>query len=225
MNEIADDLYDLGVAELAGLPPSGLNVFLMGGVIVDAGVRQFADLILGELTGKQVTGHAITHGHMDHQGASAAICAALSIPFFCPEREADAVESGEIQPLVPASEENRHGIEQYAGPGVVVARRLREGDEVGGFVVVDSPGHSPGHISFWRESDRVLVVGDTISNMDADTFEIGLHEPKVAFTLDPVRNRESIRKLAALEPQVLCFGHGPAVTAGELHAFVERLPS
>jgi hydroxyacylglutathione hydrolase len=41
-----------------------------------------------------------------------------------------------------------------------VARRLREGDAVGDFVVLDVPGHSPGHIALWRASDRTLVVGD-----------------------------------------------------------------
>ncbi len=48
--------------------------------------------------------------------------------------------------------------------GHPVARRLREGDEVAGFVVLDVAGHSPGHIALWREADRTLVCGDVFSN-------------------------------------------------------------
>ena len=95
------------------------------------------------------------------------------------------------------------------GPGHPVDRQLREADEVAGFQVLDTPGHSRGHIAFWRESDRVLVLGDVLNGMNLMTSITGLHEPPEVFTPDPARNRESVRKLAALEPALVCFGHGP----------------
>jgi len=90
-----------------------------------------------------------------------------------------------------------------------VARALAAGDEVAGFTVLECPGHSPGHVAYWRESDRVLILGDVLNNMNLITGVPGLHEPPAVFTPDPARNRESARKLAALEPALCCFGHGP----------------
>ena len=112
----------------------------------------------------------------------------------------------------------------FHGPGHKVDRAIREGDEVAGFKVIDVPGHSAGHVAFWRESDRVLILGDVLANMDQYTGIPGLHEPKPALTPDPAENRESARKLAALEPELVCFGHG-AAAAGPAQAeeFVDGL--
>lgn len=75
-------------------------------------------------------------------------------------------------------------------PGHPVARRLREGDEVAGFVVLDTPGHSPGHIALWRESDRTLVCGDVFFDVPR------LRPPTRMLTVDPELNRASMRRLA-----------------------------
>jgi len=88
-------------------------------------------------------------------------------------------------------------------PAHPVARRLREGDELEGFVVLDAPGHSPGHIALWRESDRTLVCGDVFFNLPR------LGPPPDFLTVDPQRNRESMRRLAQLRPALVLFGHGP----------------
>jgi glyoxylase-like metal-dependent hydrolase (beta-lactamase superfamily II) len=107
-----------------------------------------------------------------------------------------------------------------------VARVLREGDEVAGFTVLDTQGHSPGHISLWRESDRVLILGDVLNNMNLLTGITGLQEPPVAFTPDPARNRASARRLAALEPELVCFGHGPPLRdSRKLAEFIARMPA
>jgi len=75
--------------------------------------------------------------------------------------------------------------------------------------VLETPGHSPGLISLWREADRTLIAADVLFGQHPLTGRPGLHEPPARFTLDPARNREEIRRLAALEPAVVCFGHGP----------------
>ena len=112
-----------------------------------------------------------------------------------------------------------------AGPPHPVARALGEGDEVAGFTVLDTPGHSRGHLSLWRAADRVLVVGDVLTNVQPLTGRPGLHEPPRLFTPDRERNRASARRLAALEPRLACFGHGlPLWDPARLSTFVDRLP-
>jgi glyoxylase-like metal-dependent hydrolase (beta-lactamase superfamily II) len=62
--------------------------------------------------------------------------------------------------------------------------------------------------------------------MNVRTGVRGLHEPPAIFTPDPPRNRESARRLAALEPALVCFGHGPPLrNPGELADFASRLPA
>jgi hydroxyacylglutathione hydrolase len=113
----------------------------------------------------------------------------------------------------------------WAGPPRPVDRHLHEGDEVGGFTVIDVPGHSPGHVAYWRESDRTIVLGDVLTNMNVITGIPGLHEPQVIFTRDPARNRESARRVAELEPALVCFGHGPPLRdPRKLSDFVAAIP-
>jgi hydroxyacylglutathione hydrolase len=199
-----------GVWQLKGLPPNGINVFLLGDVVVDAATKRAGRRILRQLEGRKVSAHALTHAHPDHQGVSHELCEELGIPFWVGERDADAAERPElIRERQPDRAINRLVWRAWAGPGHPVDRRLREGDEVAGFQVLEVPGHSAGHVAYWRESDRVLVAGDVLNNMEILTGIPGLHEPKTYFTPDPARNRESARRLGRLEPSVVLFGHGP----------------
>jgi glyoxylase-like metal-dependent hydrolase (beta-lactamase superfamily II) len=69
-----------------------------------------------------------------------------------------------------------------------------------------------------------LVLGDVLNGMHLLTGIPGLHEPPRIFTPDPARNRDSARKLAALEPALVCFGHGPPVRdTAKFVAFVDGL--
>lgn len=225
MRLIAPTLWSLElVDDNRGWVTDGVNAYLMGDVLVDSGYRQMASLVLRELAGHAVAAHAITHAHLDHQGSSHQVCETLEIPLFCPEAEADCMETGRLSELMPPGALTDREIEEQAGPAHPVARRLRDGDEIGGFTVIATPGHSPGHISFWREADRALIVGDAISNRDSVTGAVGLREPRDRYTIDVEANRQSIRRLAALEPQLTCFGHGPELRDPEqLRSFAARL--
>lgn len=206
MLPIADGLYLLD-----GFPRNAINVYLMGDVLIDAGTRWAAGRILRQLRGREVRAHALTHAHPDHQGASHAVCTALGIPLWCPEGDADAMESGDFSSTLPPNWNTglQHLI--WTGPAHPVARRLKEGDMVADFRVVDAPGHSPGQVAYWRERDRVLVLGDVLNGMNLLTGKPGLHEPPLLFTVDPEENRRSIRKMLELGPVTICFGHGPAM--------------
>lgn len=211
---------------LRGLPPNAINVYLMGDVLVDAGTRRAARRVLRQVAGRALAAHALTHAHPDHQGASHRVCEERGVPLWCGERDADAAEDGRLARRQPDHWVNALSERIWAGPPHPVARRLREGDEVAGFTVLDTPGHSAGHVSFWRESDRTLLLGDVLNNMNVLTGIPGLHEPPAFFTPDPSVNRASARRLAALEPELVCFGHGPPLRdPRKLRDFVAALPS
>jgi hydroxyacylglutathione hydrolase len=220
LKRLADDIYMLG-----GFPPFAINIYLIGDVLVDAGSRHAGKRILRQLRGRTIGAHALTHAHADHQGSSHEVCDALGIPLWCGSLDADAVEDGRIMERQP-----RHPINSliglaFPGPPHPVDRRLQEGDTVAGFKVLDVPGHSAGHVAYWREADRTLICGDVFTNIDTLTAVPGLHEPHALFTPDPVRNRVSMRRLADLEPALVCFGHGrPLRNPTKLQAFAARLP-
>jgi len=206
MKQLADDLW-----LITGIPPYGINCYVAGDVLIDAMTRFDAGRIKKRLGDHTITAHALTHAHPDHQGASHALCTELGIPFWVPELDVPPAEDASlIVKRQPDAVINKVFGKTLAGPGHPVDRVLKEGDEVGGFTVLDTPGHSAGHVSYWREADRALILGDVLNNQHPLTgFPRGLREPLKVFTPDPARNRESIRRLGELDPAVVCFGHGP----------------
>jgi glyoxylase-like metal-dependent hydrolase (beta-lactamase superfamily II) len=221
MRQLAD-----GVHMLSGFPPNAINVYLVDDALIDAGTRQAERRIMRQLRGHTVSAHALTHAHPDHQGSSHAICERLGIPLWCGRDDVAVMESGTVEN--PKAPRWLNTVQQrwWTGPPHPVDRPLSEGDEVAGFEVLEVPGHSPGHVAFWRESDRVLILGDVFFNIHAFTGLPGLHEPPAIFTPDPARNRASARRLAALRPELVCFGHGaPLRDPDRLSAFVASLPA
>ncbi len=202
-----------GVWQLSGFPPNSINVYLIEDVIVDAATRHAGRRILRQVKGRDVKAHALTHAHGDHQGASREICEKLGIPFWVPENDADAAENPRlIRERQPDRLINKVFWRTMAGPGHRVDRRLREGEEVAGFTVLEVPGHSRGHIALWREQDRTLILGDVLNSQDPlKGFPRGLRLPPDFFTPDPQQNRRSAKRLGELEPRLVLFGHGPPV--------------
>lgn len=219
MREVVAGLWQIPLG-----PREVVNAYLLGDVLVDAGTAPMGKRLPGRLGGRRVVAHAITHAHGDHVGGSKAVCEALGIELWAPAGEAGDAERG--RQVIPEGTWATPLLRRAPGfPPQPVARRLVEGDEVGGFTVIDTPGHSPGHVSYWREADRALVVGDVFFNTNILTTQRGLREPIRVFTVDPARNRESMRRLADLDPAVAVFGHGPPLRdAGRrLRAFVDAL--
>jgi hydroxyacylglutathione hydrolase len=221
MRELAKDVF-----MLRGWPPNGINVYLVEDVLIDAATRQGERRIMREIARREVNAHALTHAHPDHQGSSHAICERLAIPLWCGQGDVPAMETpGGVFNSQAPTWLNRLQRRFWTGPPHPVARALREGDEVAGFTILESPGHSPGQVAYWRESDRVLILGDVLNNMNVLTGIPGLHEPPAVFTPDPARNRQSARRLGELRPALTCFGHGaPLRDPGRLADFVARMP-
>jgi glyoxylase-like metal-dependent hydrolase (beta-lactamase superfamily II) len=226
MRQIAPDVFHLPL-----VPRNGVNAYVIGDVLVDTGLRTSAGKIEEALAGRKLQAIALTHAHGDHGGSARKLADKLGLPVWVGGADREAAETGKVVTKPPF---DKPGLNVIAGamgnmPAVPIARDLSEGDELAaGFTVLDTPGHSPGHVSFWRESDRVLICGDVFFNMHILTTVPGLRQPPGPFTVDPAQNRESERKLARLEPSVAGFGHGPVIegdAAEQIARFVATLPS
>lgn len=215
-----------GVWRLKEFPAPTINCYLAEDVLIDAGRTWDRRRIFAELEGREISMLALTHVHPDHQGVAKDVCEARGVPLACHAEDVDAMEGR--RPVQEASADNpvnRLIASIWQGPPYKVDRVLQEGDEVAGFRVVHTPGHSRGHVVFFRESDRVAICGDVIRNMSYATGLPGIKEPPPLFTYDMEENRRSIRKLAELEPSLILPGHGPAVTdMGAFERFVSPLP-
>ena len=219
-----------------GFPARTFNIYFIeddGGVTVfDAGIKAMTRRVVQ--VGRKMGGIkriVLSHSHVDHRGAAAGAGA----PVWChrvdvADAEGDAgihymdfsklpvmTKSGPTRLAYPAL------MRAWDGGPVRVERTLDEGDSVAGFEVVHLPGHAPGLIGLWRERDRLALVSDTFYTLDPTTGEFG--PPRVAhvaFNYDTQQARDSIRKLAALEPSVAWPGHAEPVR-DEVRATLERV--
>ena len=112
------------------------------------------------------------HGHTDHRGTAPA----LGVPVLChPDEVQDAEGSGGFrywpqasQGLPPRTRQLHRLLHRYAWDGgpVKISGTVVEGDEVAGFKVIELPGHAPGQIGLWRESDRLALSCDCFYTLD-----------------------------------------------------------
>ena len=117
----------------------------------------------------------------------------------------------------------------WDGGGLPIAGTVAEGDDVAGFTVYDFPGHAPGLIGLFRESDRLCLCSDAIYMVDSMRLA-PLPEEEAPTVPHPVWNQdtrqaaESVRGLAALEPHAVWPGHEHGVTGepAEVRSRLER---
>lgn len=210
-----------GLELLSGSPRHWFNVYLAGDVVIDGATRHARRRILRQLRGHRVAAHALTHAHGDHQGSTSAICRRLRVPLWCGEGDVELMERGRPRAGHPLP---RLRDRTSAGPCHPVSRALREGDEVGGFTVIETPGDSLGHLSYWRERDRTLILGDVLFGMNPLTLTAELCKPPRYDLADEGLHSQSLRRVKALRPALVCFGHGPELRdAGRFSAFIDEL--
>jgi glyoxylase-like metal-dependent hydrolase (beta-lactamase superfamily II)/predicted ester cyclase len=212
--------------------PGRCNVYLLedeGGVtLFDAGARTMTRAVA--TAGAKLGGIrrvVLSHGHTDHRG----VAPALGVPVLCHADEVqDAEGSGGFRywPAglsgLPTPQRQIHRLmHRYAWDGgpVKIAQTLAEGDQVAGFSVIALPGHAPGMIGLWRESDRLALSGDCFYTLDMWGRGSAAHIPEPIYNFDTDQARASIRKLAALEPAVAWPGHADPLT-GDVRGQLER---
>jgi glyoxylase-like metal-dependent hydrolase (beta-lactamase superfamily II) len=167
------------------------------------------------------------HGHTDHRGTAPA----LGVPVLChPDEVQDAEGSGgfrywpaELVGLPTPQRQIHRLLHRYAWDGgpVKISETIAEGDEVAGFRVVHLPGHAPGLIALWRDSDRLALASDCFYTLDMWGRNCPPHVPEALYNYDTEQARASIRKLAAMEPAVAWSGHAKPVT-GDVRSQLER---
>lgn len=229
-----------------------VNIILVGNpttqdyVLIDAGMPDSAEEIIelcDERFGKNSRPKAIvlTHGHFDHVGAIIELIKHWHVPVYAHELELPyltgqksypepdpTVEGGlvaKMSPLFPNEPINIGGhVEKLPTDGTVP--QLPE------FRWIHTPGHTPGHISLFRERDRALIVGDAFVTVKQEslykvlTQEQEISGPPRYLTPDWSTSKQSVQKLAALKPAVAITGHGLPMSGdlltNSLNQLVER---
>jgi len=212
--------------------PARCNVYLIedeGGVtLFDAGARTMTRAVAS--AGARLGGIrrvVLGHGHTDHRG----VAPALGVPVLChPDEVQDAEGSGGFRywpqglaGLPPGHRQLHRLLHRYAWDGgpVKISGTVEEGDEIAGFEVVHLPGHAPGLIGLWRESDRLALSTDCFYTLDIWGRDCEPRVPISIYNFDTEQARASIRKLAALEPAAAWPGHAKPVT-GDVRSKLER---
>ncbi len=213
-----------------GFPGKVMNVYLVrdgeGVLLYDAGARTMTrSVAMAAASLGGLTRVLLGHGHADHRG----VAPGLGVPVHCHPAERSDAEGDGGEHYFDFSKLNPAGrvlmprlLRSWDGGPVSIAGTVEEGDEVAGFSVVHLPGHAPGLIGLWRESDRLALVSDCIYTVDPQTGRKGhARVPHRAFNLDTEQARASILKLAALEPAAAWAGHADPVI-GDVREALER---
>ena len=220
LTRITNDLY------LLPTDPSNVYLWLQaeGVTLVDTGLAGSDQLILEALRALgrdrgDVTRIVLTHSHPDHSGGAAAVAAWSGAEVCAGRGDAEVVRgrTAEPAPDLTSAEKplyDRMSDGQPSAPHCPVHRELDDGesvDDAGGAVVVSAPGHTPGSIALHLPGQRLLLTGDTATR-SGDGITLG------PFNVDRQRSWRSLRRFAALDLDIACFGHGPPLLAGASQA-------
>jgi glyoxylase-like metal-dependent hydrolase (beta-lactamase superfamily II) len=215
-----------------GRPGAGLG----GWVLIDAGVFGTYNMILGAAekrfgAGNRPAAIVLTHGHFDHVGVLKDLAEHWDVPIYAHELELPYLDGrSSYPPPDPAVGGGMMAaLSRFYPRGPIDVRRWlqplpADGSVPGmpGFLWIHTPGHSPGHVSFWRGADRTLIVGDAFittaqeSAYAVATQEPEMHGPPMYYTPDWESARRSVERLAALEPDLIVPGHGRAMRGPEM---------
>jgi glyoxylase-like metal-dependent hydrolase (beta-lactamase superfamily II) len=184
----------------------------------------------------------LTHGHFDHVSAAGELAELWNVPIHAHPLERPYLTGlqeyprpnvgaggGAMSLLSPA----------YPRGPVNLGSRLQdlpseplglEVPELPGWRILHTPGHTPGHVSLFREDDRTLLAGDAFCTTKPESFFAAavtqkpeLHGPPAYFTQDWSLARDSVRRLAELEPLTVAPGHGQPLTGPEVPEAMQHL--
>jgi glyoxylase-like metal-dependent hydrolase (beta-lactamase superfamily II) len=234
--------------DLACLATSISNVWFAGTreawVLVDAGVIGYAERIAAAAAarfgeGARPTAIVLSHGHYDHAGCALELARRWNVPVYAHAFELPYLTGKSEYPRKDPTVGGAMAFLSRFFPArtVNITEVLRElpanGDVPGlpGWVSIPTPGHAPGHVCFWRESDRSLLAGDVVATANLDSWRgimtqtRRISRPPSPFTYDWEQARASVQRIAQLRPLILGCGHGEPMSgpdvADELVTFAE----
>lgn len=217
-----------------------VNLYMYGTadswVLIDAGIPGGADEIVKaaeERFGEGTTPSAIvlTHGHFDHVGAFPDLFDRWDVPVYAHQDELPFLTGAEDYPEPdPGVGRGAMALLSFAYPNKAndFGDRVRALPADGSIPHmpdwrwIHTPGHTRGHISLFRDSDRMLIVGDAfVTTQQESLYEVmqqkkGVHGPPAYFTPDWASARRSIEALISLVPDVGATGHGTPRRGDEL---------
>jgi glyoxylase-like metal-dependent hydrolase (beta-lactamase superfamily II) len=225
-----------------------VNVYFVGEdadnwVLVDAGLAGSADTIKNvaeEIYGEGAKPRCIvlTHGHFDHIGALKELIDEWGVTVYAHELELPYLQGmSDYPPADPTVGGGLMALSSFMYPRSPIDLGDRvwefpEDRDVPGmedWIILETPGHSPGHVSFFRASDKVLIAGDAVvttkqeSAFSVLTQKKELNGPPMYFTPDWRQAEESVKKIAQIKPSVVATGHGIPMRGEELEEQLAEL--
>ena len=208
------------------------NVFLIPGItanpylivdddgltLIDTGLPGSHKMILSYIsrlgrTPRELTRIILTHSDLDHVGGLGALHRATGARTFASKIEAEAIALGRSSkpspPGRPISILRRLYTTFFKAGPHVIDQIIAEGQVLpilGGLRVLDTAGHSPGHISLFAQEAGILFCGDSMVGTDQ-----GLRGSRPQMTWDSEMAAKAVGRQAALKPAIVCPGHGPVV--------------
>jgi glyoxylase-like metal-dependent hydrolase (beta-lactamase superfamily II) len=220
-----------------------LNPFDGNWVLIDAGlkwsapkIKRMAKHLFGEHS--KPSSIILTHGHFDHIGALEKLAEEWKVPVFAHYLEIPYLTGkSSYPPPDPTVGGGLMSFMSWTYPNAPInissyIHVLPENGRVPGlpeWKYLHTPGHSPGHVSLYRESDSVLIAGDAFVTTKAESALSTMMQykklsgPPKYFTYDWVLAKESVKKLMNLEPEIAATGHGRPMHGEELRSSLHTL--
>lgn len=175
----------------------------------------------------------LTHGHFDHAGNAAELSDYWDAQVFAHEMELPFLTGKDKYPPPDPTVGGFMGfmIRMFPNKAYDLEDRVDAFPRnlLPGWEVIETPGHSPGHVSFFRPEDRVLLAGDALTTVkQCSMIAMLTQEPRVwlppeYYTCNWQQARESVEKIAGLQPEFIAAGHGRPMHGAEALRQLEEL--